>query len=46
MRENVEIRWLIKDEWITIFQEKRERIRTRAREKIDEIHKVFEITVN
>ena len=37
VRENVEIRRLIEDEWITTFQEEREGIRTRAREKIDEI---------
>lgn len=37
MRENVDVRRLIKDEWITIFQEEREGIRTRAREKIDKI---------
>ena len=37
MRENVEIRHLIEDEWITIFQEEREGIQTRVREKIDKI---------
>ena len=37
MRENMEIRRLIEDEQITMFQEEPEEIRTRAREKIAEV---------
>ena len=37
MRENIEIRQLIEDKWITMFREECKGIRTKAREKIAEV---------